>query len=53
MNKEQIIKLLDIGENQEVEFKETKKQLLKSVWSTYSAFANSKGRNNCIRSKRK
>lgn len=43
MDKQQIIKMLDIGENYEVEFKESKKLLPKSLWSTYSAFANSKG----------
>ena len=46
MTKQQIINLLNIGENREIEFKEAKKQLPKSLWSTYSAFANSKGRNN-------
>ncbi len=43
MNKQQIIGLLNIGENREIEFKKAKKQLPKSLWSTYSAFANSKG----------
>lgn len=43
MNKQQIINLLNIGENREIEFKESKRQLPKSLWSTYSAFANSKG----------
>lgn len=52
MTKQQIINLLNIGENKEIEFKESKKQLPKSLWSTYSAFANSKGRNNYFRSKR-
>ena len=46
MTRQQIINLLNIGENREIEFKESKKQLPKSLWSTYSAFANSKGRNN-------
>ncbi len=46
MTKQQIINLFNIGENREIEFKEAKKQLPKSLWSTYSAFANSKGRNN-------
>ena len=52
MTKQQIINLLNIGENREIEFKEAKKQLPKSLWSTYSAFANSKGRNNYFRSTR-
>ena len=52
MTKQQIINLLNIGENREIEFKESKKQLPKSLWSTYSAFANSKGRNNYFRSTR-
>lgn len=43
MNKQQIVELLNIGENCEIEFKESKKKLPKSLWSTYSAFANSKG----------
>ena len=43
MNKQQIMGLLNIGENREIEFKEAKKQLPNSLWSTYSAFANSKG----------
>ena len=53
MNKRKIMDLLNIGENKEIEFKESKRQLPKSVWSTYSAFANSKGRYNCIRYQRK
>ena len=52
MTKQQIIHLLNIGENREIEFKESKKQLPKSLWSTYSAFANSKGRNNYFGSER-
>lgn len=43
MNKQQIIELLNVGENCEIEFKEAKKKLPKSLWSTYSAFTNSKG----------
>ena len=52
MNKQEILELLNIGENGEAKFKEAKMQLPKSIWSTYSAFANSKGRNNYIRNKR-
>lgn len=43
MDKQQIIELLNVGENCEIEFKEAKKKLPKSLWSTYSAFTNSKG----------
>lgn len=43
MNKQQIIDILNIGENREVEFKESKKKLPKSLWETYSSFANTKG----------
>lgn len=43
MNKQQIIELLNIGENREVEFKESKNRLPKSLWETYSSFANTKG----------
>ena len=43
MNKQQIMKLLNIGENREVEFKESKNKLPKSLWETYSSFANTKG----------
>ena len=43
MNKKQIIKLLKFGENREIEFKESKKKLSKSIWETYSAFSNSRG----------
>lgn len=53
MNKKQIIDLLSIGEHQEVEFKESKKKIPKSLWETYSSFANTKGRGYYIRSKRK
>lgn len=43
MNKQEIVELLNMGENCEIEFKEAKKKLPKSLWSTYSAFANSRG----------
>lgn len=43
MNKKEIIKLLNIGENREIEFKESTKKLPKSLWETYSSFANTKG----------
>ena len=43
MNKQHIIDILNIGENREVEFKESKKKLPKSLWETYSSFANTKG----------
>lgn len=43
MDKKDISKILSIGENYEIEFKEAKKQMPKSLWSTYSAFANSQG----------
>lgn len=43
MNKQQIIDILNIGENREVEFKESKRKIPKSLWETYSSFANTKG----------
>ena len=43
MNKQEIMELLNIGENREVEFKESYKKLPKSLWETYSSFANTRG----------
>lgn len=43
MDKQEIMEFLNIGENCEIEFKTSKKQLPKSLWETYSAFCNSKG----------
>ncbi len=51
MNKQQIIDLLNIGEHREVEFKESYKKLPKSLWETYSSFANTRGRSNYFRNK--
>ena len=43
MDKNSIIEMLSIGENKEIEFKESKNKIPKSLWETYSAFCNSKG----------
>ena len=43
LNKQKIIELLKVGENKELEFKEAKNKIPKSMWETYSAFCNSKG----------
>lgn len=43
MDKIKILDLIKVGENIEVEFKASKNELPKSVWSTYSAFANTEG----------
>jgi predicted HTH transcriptional regulator len=51
MDKNSIIQLLSIGENSEIEFKESKNKLPKSLWETYSAFCNTKGRHNRFRDK--
>lgn len=43
MDINKLIKLLEIGENEHIEFKESKKSLPKSFWETFSAFSNSQG----------
>ena len=43
MDKKEIIELLNMGESREIEFKEATKKLPKSLWETYSSFANTKG----------
>lgn len=48
MNKQQIIELLSMGENHEIEFKEAKKKLPKSLWSIFS-ICKLKRWNNCVR----
>lgn len=51
MNKLSIIELLSIGEKREVEFKKSKNSLPKSLWESYSALSNTKGRCNCSRNR--
>ena len=43
MNKQQLLEIIKIGESCEIEFKESKNKLPKSLWETYSAFANTRG----------
>lgn len=43
MNKFEILDFLKIGENREIEFKESKNKLPKSIWETYSAMSNTNG----------
>ena len=51
MDKLSIMKILSIGENREIEFKESKNKLPKSLWETYSAMSNTKGRSYCFGNK--
>lgn len=53
MQKQEIMELLNKGENRKVEFTEAKKELPKSLWKTYSSFANTEGRSSCLGYKRK
>ena len=43
MDKLSISQLLSLGEKREIEFKESRNKLPKSLWETYSAFCNSSG----------
>ncbi len=43
MNNENILRRLDLGQDQDVEFKRAGGGLPKSLWETISAFANTEG----------